>query len=156
MNSDNTYKYIEYGYIYKIYSIYDNYIYIGKTTSYFIEDRLRQHMKNKDCVVYKYFNTSEYDKSIKIEMIERIDMNEDISYLLDKEYNIKNNVFDKYKYTLNNKKRLIKELSNMKLSKMEQYYIYKYSKDDNYKIINKLIHKNDKLFDIYLFLSNNN
>lgn len=156
MNSDNTYKYMEYGYIYKIYSIYDNYIYIGKTTSYFIEDRLRQHMKNKDCVVYKYFNTKDYDKSIKIEMIERIDMNEDISYLLDKEYNIKNKVFDKYRYTLNDKKRLIKELSNMKLSKMEQYYIYKYSKDNNYKLINKLIHKNDKLFDIYLFLSNTN
>lgn len=46
-------------------------------------------------------------------------------------------------YTLNNKKRLIKELSNIKLSK-----------DDNYKLINKLIHKNDKLIDCYLFLSN--
>jgi hypothetical protein len=39
---------------------------------------------------------------------------------------------------------------------MEQYYIYKYSKDDNYKLINKLIHKNDKLIDCYLFLSNIN
>jgi len=155
MNLDNIYKYIEYGYIYKIYSIYNNYIYIGKTTT-FIEYRLRQHMKNKNSVVYKYFNRTEYDKTIKIEIIERIDMNEDISYLLDNEYNIKNNVFDKYKYTLNNKRILIKQLSNIKLSKMEQYYIYKYSKDDNYKLINKLIHKNDKLIDCYLFLSNTN
>jgi hypothetical protein len=73
-------------------------------------------MKNKNSVVYKYFNRTEYDKTIKIEMIERIDMNEDISYLLDNEYNIKNNVFDKYKYTLNNKRILIKQLSNIKLS----------------------------------------
>ncbi len=49
MNLDNTYKYIEYGYIYKIYSINNNYIYIGKTTT-FIKDRLRQHMKNKNSV----------------------------------------------------------------------------------------------------------
>jgi len=46
-------------------------------------------MKNKNSVVYKYFNRTEYDKTIKIEIIERIDMNEDISYLLDNEYNIK-------------------------------------------------------------------
>lgn len=36
---------------------------------------------------------------------------------------------------------------------MEQYYIYKYSKDDNYKLINRLIHKNDKLIDYYLFFN---
>lgn len=151
MNSGN-YKYIEYGYIYKIYSIYDNKIYIGKTT-YHIEHRLDKHMKDKNSVVYKYFRSSYY---CKIEVIEKIDMNEDISYLLDEEYNIKNKVFNKYMYSIDDKRRQIKDLSKIKLSKLEQYYIYKYSKDTNYNLINRLIHKNDELVNIYLFLTNTN
>lgn len=154
MNSES-YKYIEYGYIYKIYSIYDNKIYIGKTT-YHIEHRLDKHMKDKNSVVYKYFRSLYDCKSVKIEAIEKIDMNEDISYLLDDEYNIKNKVFNKYMYSINDKRSLVKDLSKIKLSKLEQYYIYKYSKDSNYNIINRLIHKNDELVNIYLFLTNTN
>lgn len=110
-------------------------------------------MKDKNSVVYKYF-ISLYDcKSVKIEAIEKIDMNEDISYLLDDEYNIKNKVFNKYMYSINDKRSLVKDLSKIKLSKLEQYYIYK---DSNYNIINRLIHKNDELVNIYLFLTNTN
>jgi len=155
MNTDKSYKYIEYGYIYKIYSTINNNIYIGKTT-YNIEYRLNKHMKDKDSVVYKYFKSLHYCKLVKIEAIEKIDMNEDISYLLDKEYNIKNKVFNKFMYSLEDKRRLIKDLSKIKLSKIEQYYIYKYSKDSNYNLINRLIHKNNELENIYLFLTNTN
>ena len=44
----------------------------------------------------------------------------------------------------------------MKLGYLERYYIYNYYNDDRYNLINKIIYKNEKINEIYLFLKNKN
>ena len=144
----------EIGYIYKISFINSNDIYIGKTINYDINNRLKQHLYDKNSSVYIYVKKNNYDiKNIKIEILDKINMKDDITNLLNHSYNIKNNIFCKYHIIESN---IIKSLSIMKLGYLERYYIYNYYNDDRYNLINKIIYKNEKINEIYLFLKNKN
>lgn len=142
----------EIGYIYKISFLNKNDIYIGKTTNYDITNRLKQHFSNKLSPVYNYVKQKCYDiKNVKIEILDKINMKHDLRYLLNNSYNKKNKVFCEYRICDSN---IINSLTKIKLGYLEQYYIYKFYNDKNYNLINKLIHKKEKINEIYLFLIN--
>ena len=126
----------EIGYIYKISFLNKNDIYIGKTTNYDINNRLKQHFSNKLSPVYNYVKQKCYDiKNVKIEILDKINMKHDLRYLLNNSYNKKNKVFCEYRICDSN---IINSLTKIKLGYLEQYYIYKFYNDKNYNLIKQL------------------
>jgi predicted GIY-YIG superfamily endonuclease len=120
------------GYIYLISFKDTNDIYIGKTT-YDIKKRFKEHKNNKKCVVNNYVQNKLNDNwdNVYIDIIDSVDINEDLTHLINHPLNINRKYTKYYK----------NDLAKYKLHITEQYYIKSYQKEDKYKLINKQILK---------------
>ena len=102
------------GYIYLISFKDTNDIYIGKTT-YDIKKRFKEHKYNKKCVVNNYVKnklSNNWD-DVYIDIIDSVDINEDLTHLINHPLNINR------KYT----KYYLGKLGEYKLKVIEKYYI---------------------------------
>ena len=142
------------GYTYLISFKGTNDIYIGKTTKS-IKERLKGH-KVKKCavcdVVDKKLNGNWND--VCIDIIDSVDMDEDLTDLLNHPSNVKYNALKKsflthrkYTYIYNTKK----QLAEYKLAITEQFHINIYKDDDKYNLINRKISKFDNFKDYEFF-----
>ena len=115
------------GYIYLISFKDTNDIYIGKTINN-IKNRFKEHKKNKFCVVNNYVTTNLNDNwdDVYIDIIDSVDINEDLTHLINHPLNID------MKYT-----KYENNLARYKLHITERYYIRSYEEEDKYKLINK-------------------
>ncbi len=139
-------------YIYLISFKDTNDIYIGKTIHQNIFKRIWQHKSDCCSIVHSYvkkmFNGDW--SNVYIDIIDSVDMNEDLTHLLNHPLNIitqpKYNI---KKYTRNNESR--KDLSKQKLAYIEYFHIHNYNNDDKYHLINKKISNGYDVYDIYNF-----
>ncbi len=138
-------------YIYLISFKDTNDIYIGKTISS-IKRRFIQHKTSG--TVYEYVK-NKFNKdwsNVYIDIIDSIDMNEDLTHLLDHPSNII--VFPQHsinKYTSSYKTK--EELLSHKLAYTEHFHIHNYKNDGKYNLINKRITNGADVYRIYNFLN---
>jgi hypothetical protein len=140
-------------YIYLISFEGKNDIYIGKTILHNIYCRLKQHRCNSKSSVYQFVEeklNNDWSK-VSIDIIDSIDMNEDLTYLLTHPLNSKNEKqpFMK-KYTFRYESQI--SLAYHKLAYTEFFHIHNYKNDTNYNFINKSIISQYFVYDIYKFL----
>ncbi len=141
------------GYIYLISFKDTNDIYIGKTIVS-IENRLKQHKLSG--TVYEYVK-NKFNKdwsNVYIDIIDSIDMNEDLTHLLNHPLNsVKclHPLFVLKKYTSNYETR--QDLSKYKLSYTEYFHIHNYNNNDKFNLINKRITNGADVFEVYKFLN---
>ena len=142
-------------YIYNISFKNTNDIYVGKTERQDIIKRFKEH-KSQICTVSSYVK----DKfngdwsNVYIDVIDSIDMDEDLTHLLNyplniftqPKYNIK-------KYTSDNNTKI--SLLNHKLTYTEYFHIHNYNNDNKYNLINKSIVLEYNAYDIYKFYNYN-
>lgn len=141
-------------YIYLISFKDTNDIYIGKTTNN-IKKRLISH--KSDCYgssVYKYVKQRLNGNwsNVCIDIIDSIDMNEDLTHLLNHPLNTINpkyNIFKKYTSYCKTKE----QLSNHKLAYTEYFHIHNYNNYGKYNLINKRITNGHDVYDVYKFLN---
>lgn len=139
-------------YIYLISFKNTNDIYIGKTKQKNINYRFKQHK-------YDYFsNVSSYVRNnlngdwsnVCIDIIDSVDMDEDLTYLLNHPLNQTTNHNYK-KYTFYYKSNT--DLSNHKLAYTEYFHIHNYKNDKRYNLINKKITNESDVYQVYKFLN---
>ena len=140
-------------YIYLISFKDTNDIYIGKTIVS-IKTRFREHKNDKYSSVYLYVKTNFNNdwSNVYIDIIDSIDMNEDLTHLLDHPSNIL--VFSQHslnKYTSCYKTK--EELLTHKLACTEHFHIHNYKNDGKYNLINKRITNGADVYRIYNFLN---
>jgi len=116
-------------------------IYINKTKSIF--STINYHKNNKNSIVYLYIkeNLNNDWSNVNISIIDSINMDEDLTYLLDNP-----DIF--YKYTSKN-------TSNKKLIEYKIYYTLHYYKQIYnimlYNILNKKIKDDIYIYEAYMF-----
>ena len=139
-------------YIYLISFKNTNDIYIGKTTLS-IKRRFYQHKSSG--TVYEYVNKN-FNKdwsNVFIDVIDSVDMNEDLTHLLNHPLNIiTNSKFEFRKYTSDYKTK--QGLLNHRLTYTEHFHIHNYNNDDKYNVINKKITNAYDVYDNYKFYNN--
>lgn len=116
-------------------------IYINKTKS--IDNSINYHKNNKNSIVYLYIkeNLNNDWSNVNISIIDSINMDEDLTYLLDNP-----DIF--YKYACKN-------TSNKKLIEFKIYYTLEYYKQIYnimlYNILNKKIKDDIYIYEAYMF-----
>jgi len=128
-------------YIYTISFEHTKDIYIGKTKS--IDNSIKYHKNNKNSIVYLYVkeNLNNDWSEVNIDIINSIDMDEDLTYLLNDP-----NIFNKYETKNTPNKRLIQSKIHYTL----EYYKQNFNNDILFNVINKNIMDNN-IYDIYMF-----
>jgi hypothetical protein len=129
------------GYIYLISFEGSNHIYVGKTI-YNICERFKGHKSDSLSAVHQFVKeklNNDWSK-VYIDIIDSIDMNEDLTYLLNhplNTYDIKHNF--KHTFLCKTKQHLL----NRKLMFAEYFHINNYKKEGKYSLINKSIPRRD-------------
>ncbi len=142
------------GYIYLISFNNTNDIYIGKTIQKNVYFRFKEHKKDSDSSVNLYVKTKLNGdwSNVYIDIIDSIDMNEDLTHLLNHPLNtLIYPQFDFKKYTSNYKTK--QDLLKHKLAYTEHFHIHNYKKDGKYNLINKKITNGADAFEVYKFLN---
>ncbi len=143
-------------YIYLISFKGTNDIYVGKTKYQDVCKRLKGHKKEFCGTVSSYVRNKLNDdwSNVFIDVIDSVDMNEDLTHLLNHPLNIitntiqcNNTCFKKYTYYYKTQE----ELSNHKLAYTEHFHIHNYNNDDKYNLINKKITNGYNVYDMYKF-----
>ena len=136
-------------YIYLISFKNTNDIYIGKTILS-IKQRFQQHKSAGTVSEYVKKNFNNDWSNVCIDVIDSIDMNEDLTHLLNHPLNIFTNTkFEIKKYTSNYNTKI--GLLNHRLAYTEHFHIHNYNNDDKYNVINKQITNAYDVYDKYKF-----
>ena len=138
-------------YIYLISFKNTNDIYIGKTIRNNVFDRLKGHKKDIFSTVHSYVQEKLNNdwSQVYIDIIDSIDMDEDLTHLLNHPLNIKTRIFKKYTHNYKTQK----ELSCHRLANAENFHIHNYKNDSKYNLINKKITNYYDVYDVYKFLN---
>lgn len=142
-------------YIYLISFKNTNDIYIGKTKHINIICRFEQHKKDFNSSVNTYVRNRLNDdwSSVSIDVIDSMDMNEDLTHLLNHPLNTADPRFNNFrKYT--NSYKTKEELLKHKLAYTEHFHIHNYNNEGKYNLINKKITNGYDVYDIYKFYNN--
>ena len=143
-------------YIYLISFKNTNNIYIGKTTNQDVYKRFKTHKADCCSSVNLYVKEKLNDdwSDVCIDIIDSVDMNEDLTHLLNHPSNtINSNLsspkYDYKKYTgyIQSNKGLLKD----KLAYTECFHIHNYNNNENYNLINKQITNSYDVYDKYKF-----
>ncbi len=141
-------------YIYLISFKDTNDIYIGKTTNN-IERRLTTHKSDfYSSSVYKYVKQRLNGNwsNVCIDIIDSVDMNEDLTHLLNHPLNTIDPKYNNLKiYTSNCETN--KQLLNRKLAYTEYFHIHNYNNYGKYNLINKRITNGRDVYDVYKFMN---
>ena len=139
-------------YIYLISFKNTNDIYIGKTIRQNVDERFKDHKGYFSGSVRSYVR-DKFDNdwsNVYIDVIDSIDMNEDLTHLINHPLNIF--TYPDYKiYT--RKYKTNEDLLKHKLAYTEYFHIHNYKNDGKYNLINKSIVNGYDVYDIYKFLN---
>jgi hypothetical protein len=138
-------------YIYLISFKNSNDIYIGKTKNKTIMKRFSQHKGDSSSTINTYVRTNLNGdwSSVDIDIIDSVDMDEDLTHLINHPSNTFISRISKFKkYTGCSKSN--EELLNSRLAYTEYFHIHNYNNDGKYNVINKMISNRD-VYDVYKF-----